>query len=71
MGFLAIFPRFWLMKGKNRTILGFQQAPAAWGGNRTHRALQPQLALEFAYQVEGLEWGHVVDVGGFEFFLER
>ena len=26
MGFLAIFPRFRLMKGKNRAILGFQQA---------------------------------------------
>ena len=26
MGFLAIFPRFWLTKGKNRAILGFQQA---------------------------------------------
>ena len=26
MGFLAIFPRFWLMKGKKRAILGFQQA---------------------------------------------
>ena len=26
LGFLAIFPRFWLMKGKNRVILGFQQA---------------------------------------------
>ena len=26
MGFLAIFPIFWLMKGKNRVFFGFQQA---------------------------------------------
>ena len=38
--------------------------------HRTHWDLQPQLTLEFTYEVEGLEWGHVVDVCGLELLLE-